>query len=62
MVAGWGGIPLVGTPEMIVDNLVALNNAGVNGIGLGWVDYQAGVEQFNEQILPLMVSAGLRQA
>jgi dimethylsulfone monooxygenase len=61
LIAGWGGNPLVGTPEQIVDQLVKLEQIGTNGVALSWVDYEGGLAQFNEQILPLMVQAGLRK-
>jgi len=59
--AGWAGYPLVGTPEQIVDKMQALTKIGVNGAALHWVNFEAGIGQFNEQILPLMVQAGLRK-
>lgn len=59
--AGWAGYPLVGTPEQIVDELQKLYQAGIEGIALSWVDYEAGVDIVNEKILPLMVQAGLRK-
>ena len=36
MVAGWGGYPLVGTAEQIVDELGRLSRAGLDGIVLSW--------------------------
>ncbi|MGD9985513.1 LLM class flavin-dependent oxidoreductase [Pseudonocardia sp.] len=61
MVASWGAYPLVGTPEMIVEKLVELHSIGVGGVGLSWVDYQSGIRQFDEKVVPLMVDAGLRR-
>jgi dimethylsulfone monooxygenase len=60
-VAGFGGYPFVGTAEQIVEKMLALAAAGVNGCALNWVDYEAGIELFNERVLPLMVQAGLRE-
>jgi alkanesulfonate monooxygenase SsuD/methylene tetrahydromethanopterin reductase-like flavin-dependent oxidoreductase (luciferase family) len=62
LIAGWGGYALVGTPEMIVDELLKLHRVGLSGIALHWVDYEAGVATFNEKVLPLMVQAGLRKS
>lgn len=59
-VAGWGGLPLVGTPESITDDLLRLRAAGVSGMAFGWVDYLAGVQEFNEKVMPLLEEAGLR--
>lgn len=61
LTAGWAGYPLVGTPEQIVDKIQTLSGIGVNGAALHWVNFEAGIGQFNEQILPLMVQAGLRK-
>ncbi|GAA2881094.1 LLM class flavin-dependent oxidoreductase [Pseudonocardia halophobica] len=61
-VAGWGGMPLVGTAEQIVERLVAYKELGYDGIALGWVDMAQGLAEFNEKVLPLMVEAGLRSA
>jgi dimethylsulfone monooxygenase len=60
MVAGHGGGPLVGTPEQIVEGLLARSKAGLDGAAISWVNYAEGLEQFHEQILPLMIEAGLR--
>jgi alkanesulfonate monooxygenase SsuD/methylene tetrahydromethanopterin reductase-like flavin-dependent oxidoreductase (luciferase family) len=61
LIAGWGGYPLVGTAEQIVDKLGALAGIGVNGAALTWVNFGAGINQFNEKVLPLMIQAGLRK-
>ena len=60
LIAGWGGLPLVGTAEQIVDQLVILSGMGVSGVALGWVDYTDGLGAFNEKVIPLMVEADLR--
>jgi alkanesulfonate monooxygenase SsuD/methylene tetrahydromethanopterin reductase-like flavin-dependent oxidoreductase (luciferase family) len=60
-IAGFNAIPLVGTPEQVVDRLLALQKAGITGTALHWVDYEAGIEYFNARVLPLMVQAGLRK-
>jgi FMNH2-dependent dimethyl sulfone monooxygenase len=62
VVGGWGGFPLIGTPEQIVEKLTELKQAGTDGLALSWVDYETGIAQFNEQVLPLLVEAGLRRA
>jgi hypothetical protein len=33
----------------------------VDGVALSWFTYEEGLQQFNEQILPLLVDAGLRR-
>jgi alkanesulfonate monooxygenase SsuD/methylene tetrahydromethanopterin reductase-like flavin-dependent oxidoreductase (luciferase family) len=60
LIAGYGAIPLVGTREQIVEGLLGFSRAGLDGLTLSWVDYDAGLEQFTREILPLMRQAGLR--
>jgi alkanesulfonate monooxygenase SsuD/methylene tetrahydromethanopterin reductase-like flavin-dependent oxidoreductase (luciferase family) len=59
-VPGWGGFPLIGTPEAIVDDLVALSRAGVSGCLLSWVHHEAEQQQWIDEVLPPMEQAGLR--
>ena len=61
LIAGYGAIPLVGTPEQIIDGMLAFSEAGLDGITLSWVNYEEGLTQFNETLLPLMTQAGLRE-
>jgi alkanesulfonate monooxygenase SsuD/methylene tetrahydromethanopterin reductase-like flavin-dependent oxidoreductase (luciferase family) len=59
-IAGHGGYPLVGTAEQIVDELANLAGIGVDGCLISWVSYKEELVQWNEEVLPLMVQAGLR--
>ena len=59
--AGWGGYPLVGTADHMVDQLQKLSDIGFDGILLSWVDYLAGLERFNRQVMPRLEQAGLRR-
>ena len=59
-IAGWGGYPLVGTPEQVVDKMKELHDLGVEGLILAWLDYHEELKYFGERVLPLMVQAGLR--
>jgi alkanesulfonate monooxygenase SsuD/methylene tetrahydromethanopterin reductase-like flavin-dependent oxidoreductase (luciferase family) len=59
-IAGWGGVPLVGSPEHIVERLQEISDAGIDGLTVSWFDYDAGIETFRTRILPLMIEAGLR--
>jgi FMNH2-dependent dimethyl sulfone monooxygenase len=61
MIAGFNGVPYVGTPEHVVEKMVAISKAGIDGSALHWVDYEAGIEYFNQRVLPLMIQAGLRK-
>ena len=61
LIAGYGAIPLVGTAEQIVDGMLAFSNAGLDGITLSWVNYEEGLTQFRDTLLPMMQQAGLRE-
>ncbi|MGR8964323.1 LLM class flavin-dependent oxidoreductase [Rhizobium leguminosarum] len=59
-IAGWGGFPIVGTPEQVADKLVTLSSTGVDGALLTMVDYNEELPFFNERVMPLLKHAGLR--
>lgn len=58
--AGWGGYRMVGTPEQIVDQFIALEKAGIEGMAIIWHDYLNEMAYFNDRVMPLLVEAGLR--
>lgn len=60
LIAGYGALPLVGTPEQVVAGMQAFSDAGLDGISISWVDYHAGLEQFDRVLRPMLVEAGLR--
>ncbi|MSO75184.1 MAG: LLM class flavin-dependent oxidoreductase [Alphaproteobacteria bacterium] len=59
-IAGWGGYPLVGTPEQVVEKMLAIADTGVEGFILSWLDYYEEIKYFGEKVMPLMRQAGLR--
>jgi alkanesulfonate monooxygenase SsuD/methylene tetrahydromethanopterin reductase-like flavin-dependent oxidoreductase (luciferase family) len=59
-IAGWGGYPLVGTKEQIVDGLLTLSRAGFDGTLLSWPRYIEDMRQFQAETMPLVREAGLR--
>jgi alkanesulfonate monooxygenase SsuD/methylene tetrahydromethanopterin reductase-like flavin-dependent oxidoreductase (luciferase family) len=59
-IQGWGGIPLIGTKEQIVDGLVALSRAGLDGVLLCWPRFEQGMREFRDVTYPLVQQAGLR--
>jgi FMNH2-dependent dimethyl sulfone monooxygenase len=59
-IAGWGGLPLIGTNEQIVDGLARIADMGLDGTLLSWPRYLDGMRQFEQDILPLVHQAGLR--
>jgi len=60
LIAGYGAIPLVGTAEQVVEGLKAFSDAGLDGVTLSWVDYDSGLAQFADVIMPMLQDAGLR--
>ena len=59
-VAGWGGYPLVGTPEQVVAGFQDLSDAGMDGMIMGLIDFNEELKYFGDAVLPLMKEAGLR--
>ncbi|SDV46493.1 LLM class flavin-dependent oxidoreductase [Chitinasiproducens palmae] len=55
-----GNLHLVGSPEEIVDYLLRLKAAGVDGVQLTFYDFREDLRAFGETVLPLMKQAGLR--
>jgi len=60
-IAGWGGFPLIGTKEQIVDGLHDLSRAGLDGVLLAWPRFEQGMREFHDVTYPLLVQAGLRE-
>ena len=61
MIAGFWALPLVGTPDQIAETLADLHRSRLDGVALSWPDYDHGLAQLEEEILPLLVQAGLRR-
>jgi alkanesulfonate monooxygenase SsuD/methylene tetrahydromethanopterin reductase-like flavin-dependent oxidoreductase (luciferase family) len=59
-IAGWGGYPLVGTPEQVVEKMLAIHAMGIDGFILSWLDYAEELKYFGERVMPLLRQAGLR--
>ena len=59
--AGWGGYPLVGTPDFITGELQKLSAIGLDGCLLAWVDYKDGIERWGRDVMPRLEQAGLRK-
>lgn len=52
--------PLTGSPDTVVGQIKQMADAGLEGMAITWNDYNLGLSQYEEQLLPLMVQAGLR--
>jgi alkanesulfonate monooxygenase SsuD/methylene tetrahydromethanopterin reductase-like flavin-dependent oxidoreductase (luciferase family) len=59
-IAGWAGYPVVRTPEQVVEEFGRLNEAGMEGMIMDFVDYNEEMKYFGERVLPLTKEAGLR--
>ena len=59
-IAGWGGYPLVGSNEQIVDGLAKLVEIGLDGTVMSWPRYEEGMRQFQRVTIPALRQAGLR--
>jgi alkanesulfonate monooxygenase SsuD/methylene tetrahydromethanopterin reductase-like flavin-dependent oxidoreductase (luciferase family) len=60
-IAGWGGYPLIGTPEQVTDQLLNLSGTGIDGTLISMVDYNQELPYWNERMMPLLEQAGLRR-
>ena len=60
IVAGWGTNPLLGTPEQVTEQLGRMSAAGVDGVVLGFLDYNEELKYFDSAVMPLLRQAGLR--
>jgi alkanesulfonate monooxygenase SsuD/methylene tetrahydromethanopterin reductase-like flavin-dependent oxidoreductase (luciferase family) len=60
IVRSGAAIPIVGTPERVAEDFMALSDAGLDGAAIAMVDYDEGLDRLDAQILPLMEAAGLR--
>ncbi len=59
-IGGWGGIPVVGTAEQIVEGLQMLVRAGFDGVLLSWARYIEDMRRFEQEVHPMLIQAGLR--
>lgn len=55
-----GNIEIIGSPEQVVEQLVALHGIGIDGVQLCFYDFKLDLEYFGSKILPLLKEAGLR--
>lgn len=60
LIGGYSALPLVGTPAQVVQGMVDMYEAGLDGITLSWVNYGEGLAQYEADLLPLLRQAGLR--
>lgn len=59
-IGGWGGFPIVGTKEQIVDTLGKLSGCGFNGVLLTFARFHDDMVRFRDTVYPLLLQSGLR--
>jgi alkanesulfonate monooxygenase SsuD/methylene tetrahydromethanopterin reductase-like flavin-dependent oxidoreductase (luciferase family) len=57
---GAGTYPLIGTPEKIAEEMIAIAEQGYEGIALSFVNYTQELPFFCDRVLPLLREAGYR--
>jgi alkanesulfonate monooxygenase SsuD/methylene tetrahydromethanopterin reductase-like flavin-dependent oxidoreductase (luciferase family) len=60
-IAGWGGYPIVGTPEQVVEEMQRIHGVGgMDGMIIGMLDYHEEMDYFADSVMPLLKQVGLR--
>jgi alkanesulfonate monooxygenase SsuD/methylene tetrahydromethanopterin reductase-like flavin-dependent oxidoreductase (luciferase family) len=59
---GTGSYPLVGRPERIADEMIAMHKLGLAGATISFVNFNEELPFFVDRVLPLLHQAGLRDA
>ena len=57
-----GHVQLIGSPAEIADQLEGLHRAGIDGVQIGFYDYEPELEFFIENVIPILQERGLRRA
>jgi dimethylsulfone monooxygenase len=57
---GMGGLPIVGDPDQVAQQIADLSRAGMRGAGLSFIDYLAELPYFCAEVLPRLERMGLR--
>jgi alkanesulfonate monooxygenase SsuD/methylene tetrahydromethanopterin reductase-like flavin-dependent oxidoreductase (luciferase family) len=58
--AGYGGWPVVGDPDTVATEFIAIARAGFSGIAMGFVNYLAEFPYFRDEVIPRLERAGVR--
>ncbi|MCG9515218.1 LLM class flavin-dependent oxidoreductase [Acinetobacter pittii] len=51
---GFGGLPIVGTPEQVAEGLASLEEAGFSGCALSFFDYTKEFPFFRDYVMPIL--------
>jgi FMNH2-dependent dimethyl sulfone monooxygenase len=60
IVAGGGAAKVVGTPEQVAEHLGRIADAGMDGVLLGFLNWNEELAYFGDKVLPLLEQSGLR--
>jgi alkanesulfonate monooxygenase SsuD/methylene tetrahydromethanopterin reductase-like flavin-dependent oxidoreductase (luciferase family) len=59
---GMGGLPIVGDPDFVAQQLADLSQAGLTGIGVSLVNYADELPFFCGEVLPRLARMGVRES
>jgi FMNH2-dependent dimethyl sulfone monooxygenase len=58
---GMGGLPIIGDPDRVAQQLADLSRSGLRGIGVSMVNYADELPYFRDEVLPRLERMGVRQ-
>lgn len=58
---GMGGLPMIGDPDYVAEQLAHLAKGGMRGVGLSFINYKDELPFFCAEVLPRLERMGLRQ-
>jgi alkanesulfonate monooxygenase SsuD/methylene tetrahydromethanopterin reductase-like flavin-dependent oxidoreductase (luciferase family) len=58
---GMGGLPLVGDPDSVADQLAGLSRAGLTGVAISLIHYSDELPFVCDEVLPRLARLGLRE-
>jgi FMNH2-dependent dimethyl sulfone monooxygenase len=57
---GMGGVPIVGDPDAVANEIARFAKAGLRGIGVSFINYLDELPYFRDEVLPRLERMGLR--
>jgi FMNH2-dependent dimethyl sulfone monooxygenase len=61
MIGGFFSLPMVGTPDQVTELILGLHEAGMDGVALSWPDFDEGLQQMEDDLIPRLEQAGVRR-
>jgi FMNH2-dependent dimethyl sulfone monooxygenase len=55
-----GHVQIIGSPQDVADQLEGLHRGGIDGVQLGFFDYEPELDFFAETVIPILQARGLR--